>query len=82
MARITAGLVLLSVLSLTISLPRPNTEKEPVGTNTVPAGTPYSPGLVVGDTLYISGLQETDPQTHVLPQDFGQEAKDCLTNKC
>ena len=46
----------------------------------MPAGTLYSPGVLVGDTLYISGLQGTDPQTHTLPQDFGQEAKNCLEN--
>jgi reactive intermediate/imine deaminase len=46
----------------------------------VPAGTPYSPGVLVADTLYISGLQGTDPQTHTLPKDFGQEAKHCLAN--
>jgi 2-iminobutanoate/2-iminopropanoate deaminase len=52
----------------------------PVGAELVPAGTPYSPGILAGDTLYVSGLQGTDPKTHALPDDFGQEARDCLEN--
>lgn len=78
MTRIMAGLVLLSVLSVPALTPK--TEKKSVGAELVPAGTLYSPGVLVGDTLYISGLQGTDPQTHTLPNDFGQEAKNCLAN--
>jgi 2-iminobutanoate/2-iminopropanoate deaminase len=73
-----AGLVLLSVFSVTALTPK--TEKKSVGAELVPAGTLYSPGVLVADTLYISGLQGTDPQTHTLPNDFGQEAKNCLAN--
>src|SRR5271166_4854633 len=51
-----------------------------VGAELVPAGTPYSPGILAGDTLYVSGLQGTDPKTHALPGDFGQEARNCLEN--
>jgi 2-iminobutanoate/2-iminopropanoate deaminase len=52
----------------------------PIGAELVAAGTPYSPGILAGDTLYVSGLQGTDPKTHALPGDFGQEAKNCLEN--
>jgi len=52
----------------------------PVGVELVPVGTPYSPGILAGDTLYVSGLQGTDPKTHALPGDFGQEVRDCLEN--
>ena len=78
MTRIVAGLVLLSVLSVLALTPK--AEKKSVGAELVPAGTLYSPGVLDGDTLYISGLQGTDPQTHTLPNDFGQEAKNCLAN--
>src|SRR5215831_12205712 len=78
MTRIVAGLVLLSVLSVPALTPK--TEKKSVGAELVPAGALYSPRVLVGDTLYISGLQGTDPQTHTLPHDFGQEAKNCLAN--
>jgi 2-iminobutanoate/2-iminopropanoate deaminase len=52
----------------------------PMGAELVAAGTPYSPGILAGDTLYVSGLQGTDPKTHQLPDDFGQEARNCLEN--
>jgi 2-iminobutanoate/2-iminopropanoate deaminase len=52
----------------------------PVGAELVPADTPYSPGILAGDTLYVSGLQGTDPKTHALPDDFGREARNCLEN--
>jgi len=78
MTRIVAGLVLLSVVSVPALTPK--AAKKFVGAELVPAGTPYSPGVLVGDTLYISGLQGTDPQTHMLPSDFTQEAKNCLAN--
>ena len=52
----------------------------PVGVELVPVGTPYSPGILARDTLYVSGLQGTDPKTHALPSDFSQEARNCLEN--
>jgi len=55
-------------------------EKKAIGQDLVPPGTAYSPGLLVNDTLYISGLQGTDTRTHALPKEFGDEAKDCLEN--
>jgi len=54
--------------------------KKFLGADTVPPGTPYSPGILVGDTLYVSGLPGTDRHSHKLPQDFAQEVKNCLDN--
>ena len=54
--------------------------KKLLGTEMVPAGTPYSPGVLIGDTLYVSGLQGTDRQTHKLPREFADEVKDSLDN--
>jgi 2-iminobutanoate/2-iminopropanoate deaminase len=51
-----------------------------IGADLVAAGTPYSPGILAGDTLYVAGLQGTDPKTHALPGDFGQEARNCVEN--
>jgi 2-iminobutanoate/2-iminopropanoate deaminase len=56
------------------------TPATPIGAELVAAGTPYSPGILAGDTLYVSGLQGTDPKTHALAGDFGQEARNCLEN--
>jgi 2-iminobutanoate/2-iminopropanoate deaminase len=52
----------------------------PVGADLVNAGTPYSPGVLAGDTLYVAALQGTDRRTHTLPGDFGQETRNCLEN--
>jgi len=35
-------------------------------------------GILAGDPLYLAALQGTDPRTHALPGDFGQETRDCL----
>jgi 2-iminobutanoate/2-iminopropanoate deaminase len=55
-------------------------QNKSLGSDLVPPGTPYSPGVLSGDTLYISGLQGTDPRTHELPKEFNEEAKTCLDN--
>jgi 2-iminobutanoate/2-iminopropanoate deaminase len=52
----------------------------PVGTELVTPGTPYSPGILDGDTLYVAALQGTDHKTHLLPSTFDQEARNCLDN--
>jgi 2-iminobutanoate/2-iminopropanoate deaminase len=52
----------------------------PLGTELVDPATPYSPGILAGDTLYVAALQGTDPKTHALPADFGQETRNCLEN--
>jgi 2-iminobutanoate/2-iminopropanoate deaminase len=55
-------------------------QKRALGQELVPAGTLYSPGVLVGDTLYVAGLQGTDPRTHKLPPKFEDEVKNCLGN--
>jgi len=78
MRKILRGLVVTFTLS-TFLFSEVATKK-PIGADLVPAGTAYSPGVLVGNTLYVSGLQGTDPQTHNLPTDFDQEVKNCLNN--
>jgi len=55
-------------------------QNKALGSELVPPGSPYSPGLLSGDTLYISGLQGTEPRTHALPKDFNREVTNCLDN--
>jgi 2-iminobutanoate/2-iminopropanoate deaminase len=76
--RVLMGLL----LALTLSSPMwgQKTDRRALGTNLVSAGTPYSPGMLVGDTLYVSGLQGTNAQTQKLPEDFGKEVRNCLDN--
>ena len=48
----------------------------PVGVELVPVGTPYSPGILARDTLYVSGLQGTEPENSCIAirlQPGGQE---------
>ena len=54
--------------------------KRALGKKLVPPGTLYSPGVLTGHTIYVAGLQGTDPQTHKLPQDFDQEVRNALDN--
>jgi 2-iminobutanoate/2-iminopropanoate deaminase len=77
MHKLIGCLLTASLLLFSASTKSGNT---PVGAELVPVGTPYSPGVLAGDTLYVSGLQGTDSKTHALPADFGQEARNCLDN--
>lgn len=45
-----------------------------------PAGRPFSAGLLVGDTLYISGTTGSDPKTQKVPDNFEDEARQCFEN--
>ncbi len=40
----------------------------------------FSPGIKVGDTLYVSGQTGNDPKTSSVPEDFEAEVKQCLEN--
>jgi 2-iminobutanoate/2-iminopropanoate deaminase len=41
---------------------------------------PFSPGILVGKTLYVSGQTGRDPKTGQIPSDFESEVKNCLEN--
>ena len=41
---------------------------------------PFSPGILVGDTLYVSGEIGADLHTREIPRDFDAEVKTCLDN--
>lgn len=45
-----------------------------------PKGAPYSPGLQVGDTLYVSGMVGMDLATRKAPEEFEAEVRRCLDN--
>ena len=45
-----------------------------------PTGRPFSPGILVGDTLYIAGQTGSDLKTGEIPSDFEAEVKRCLDN--
>jgi 2-iminobutanoate/2-iminopropanoate deaminase len=70
----------LFAISLLLSAASTKSGRTPVAAELVPASTPYSPGILAGGTVYISGLQGTDLETHTLPRDFNQEVRNCLEN--
>jgi 2-iminobutanoate/2-iminopropanoate deaminase len=72
--RIMCGFLLLFPCSVL------QAQNKALGSELVAPGTPYSPGILSGDTLYISGLQGTDPRSHDLPKDFSREVTNCLDN--
>jgi 2-iminobutanoate/2-iminopropanoate deaminase len=41
---------------------------------------PFSPGILQGDTLYVSGQIGADLHTRKIPSDFESEVKTCLDN--
>jgi 2-iminobutanoate/2-iminopropanoate deaminase len=50
----------------------------------VPAGAPprpYTPAVMAGDTLYLSGNIGTDPKTNAPPEGFADAAKQALANQ-
>ena len=45
-----------------------------------PPGRPYSPGVLVGDTLYISGQVDKDPKTGKQPTGIAEQTRMAMTN--
>jgi 2-iminobutanoate/2-iminopropanoate deaminase len=45
-----------------------------------PTGRPFSPGILVDDTLYIAGQTGSDLKTGTIPGEFEAEVKQCLEN--
>ncbi|HEX5230367.1 MAG TPA: RidA family protein [Bryobacteraceae bacterium] len=45
-----------------------------------PPGRPFSQGILVGDTLYVSGQGGADASTKKIPDKFEDEVRSCLKN--
>jgi 2-iminobutanoate/2-iminopropanoate deaminase len=73
---VTFALV-LTVLGLSYGA---NVKKKIVTPKDFPAGRPFSAGIQVGDTLYVSGQTGTDPKTQKVPDNFDEEVRQCLEN--
>jgi len=63
MTGIVAGLVLLSLVSVPALTPKAT--KKPVGAELAPAGTLYSPGVLVGDTIHFRSAGYRSTNAHV-----------------
>lgn len=55
-------------------------EKKVIQPKDFPPGRPFSPGILVDGTLYISGQTGTDPKTSKVPEEFEAEVRQCLNN--
>lgn len=69
----TVVLVLLSAASASAA-------KQVIQPKEFPAGRPFSPGLLVDGTLYVSGQVGQDLKTGQIPGDFEAEVRQCLDN--
>jgi 2-iminobutanoate/2-iminopropanoate deaminase len=69
-------LLLTLVLAVSVSA----AEKKVVTPKDFPAGRPYSAGLMVDGTLYVSGQVGQDLKTGKTPEDFEAEVKQTLDN--
>lgn len=45
-----------------------------------PTGRPFSPGILVGDTLYVAGQTGSNLKTGQIPQEFEAEVRQTLDN--
>jgi 2-iminobutanoate/2-iminopropanoate deaminase len=69
--------VLLAVGLAAISFAAP---KKVVHPKEFPTGRPFSPGIMVGDTLYVAGQTGSNLKTGQLPEDFEAEVRQTLDN--
>ena len=69
--------LVLTVLGLSYGA---GSKKKAVIPNGFPTGGPFSPGILVGDTLYVSGTTGQDLKTRKVPDNFEEEARLCYQN--
>jgi len=76
----TAPKLIFFVLLAVCSAADKSARKKVVTPKDFPSGRPYSAGIQVGDTLYVSGQTGTDPKTQKVPENFEDEVRQTLTN--
>lgn len=55
-------------------------QKKVVQPKDFPTGRPFSPGILVGDTLYVAGQIGSDLKTGQIPEEFEAEVRKTLDN--
>ncbi|MDW8130839.1 MAG: RidA family protein [Bryobacterales bacterium] len=68
------------LLGASLALTMASAEKRVIHPPEFPTGRPFSTGLLVDDTLYISGQIGADLKTGQIPEDFEAEVRQCLEN--
>ena len=66
----------VSILALLASA----ADKKPVRPTGSSTAGPYTPGIVAGETLYVSGTTGTNPKTGKIPESFEDEVRQTLDN--
>ena len=77
MARFTRYLI---VLILAFAVAAAAAQKKAVPPKEFSKGGPFSPGILMGDTLYVSGLVGRDLKANKVPEDFESEVRVALEN--
>lgn len=67
-------------LALCLALSGLAANKKLIHPNGFPKGGPFSPGLLVGDTLYVAGQVGRDLKTQQFPAEFETEVQTTLDN--
>ena len=70
----------VALLGLALAVSATAASKKVIQPKDFPTGRPFSPGILVDDTLYVAGQTGTDLKTGQLPEDFDAEVKQCLDN--
>jgi 2-iminobutanoate/2-iminopropanoate deaminase len=68
------------VLGVLLAVPSFAAPKKPIHPKEFPTGRPFSPGILVGDTLYVAGQVGQDLKTGQIPEDFEAEVRQTLDN--
>jgi 2-iminobutanoate/2-iminopropanoate deaminase len=68
------------LLGLALAVSATAASKKVIQPKDFPTGRPFSPGILIDDTLYIAGQTGADLKTGQLPEDFDAEVKQCLDN--
>jgi len=68
------------LLGLALAVSATAASKKVIQPKDFPTGRPFSPGILVDDTLYVAGQTGADLKTSQFPEDFDAEVKQCLDN--
>ena len=69
-----------AVLAALLVVPCFAAAKKAIHPKEFPAGRPFSPGILSGNTLYVAGQTGSDLKTGKIPEDFAAEVRQTLDN--
>jgi reactive intermediate/imine deaminase len=68
------------LLAALLAVPCLAAPKKVIHPKEFPTGRPFSPGILVGDTLHVAGQTGSDLKTGKIPEDFEAEVRQTLDN--